>query len=88
MSDLRHICRICVISVVFAELDIKPGFFVIVNHQPGKEDAVMNDKVMIRERLLMTILKSIHRAAVRGAGKPSYKGAFEAEVPNKLKRQE
>ena len=48
----------------------------------------MNDKVMIRERLLMTILKSIHRAAVRGAGKPSYKGAFEAEVPNKLKRQE
>ncbi len=47
----------------------------------------MNDKVMIRERLLRTILKSINRAAVRGAGKPSYKGAFEAEVPKCLKKQ-
>ncbi len=48
---------------------------------------MMNDKVMIREQLLRTVLKSIHRAAVSGAGKPSYKGAFEAEVPKCLKKQ-
>jgi hypothetical protein len=58
-----------------------------VSHQSGKEDAAMNSKRKIREKLLRAVLKSIHRTAVRGAGKPSYKGAFEAEVPDKLKRK-
>ena len=47
----------------------------------------MDREMKSSERVLQMFLKAVREAAVRGAGKPSYKGAFEAEVPKCVKKQ-
>ena len=47
----------------------------------------MNSKEKGNKKMLQALLKMVRNAAVRGAGRASYKGAFEAKVPDSLKNR-
>ena len=40
-----------------------------------------------RKEVVVTFLKAVKETAVRNAGMASYKGSFEAKVPEKLKER-
>ena len=47
----------------------------------------MNSKEKGNKKMLQALLKMVRNAAVRGAGRASYKGTFEAKVPDSLKNR-
>ena len=52
-------------------------------HQQVKEAAAMNSIEKRNGKMLQALLKLVQNAAVRGAGRAGYKGAFEAKVPDR-----
>lgn len=47
----------------------------------------MNSKEKRSGKMLQALLRLIRSTAVRGAGRASYKGSFEAKVPDSLKNK-
>ena len=47
----------------------------------------MEKLMKARDKMLKAFLKSIRKTAERGAGRASYKGMFEAKVPDSLKNR-
>ena len=56
-------------------------------HHTGKEDAGMEKTKKFRKGTIMSLLNAVKKTAVRNAGMASYKGSFEAKVPEKLKER-
>ncbi len=81
MSNLRHFDRIC-------EIQHKMEFICYTaGTRLRKEDAGMEKMNKSRKEVVVTFLKNVKETAVRNAGMASYKGSFEAKVPEKLKER-
>ena len=56
-------------------------------HHTGKEDAGMEKTKKLRKGTMMSLLNAVKKTAVRSAWMASYKGSYEAKVPEKLKER-
>ena len=84
-------CHICIRSTGFAsfwsnlQLQTQNEKNVLYcGHHTGKEDAGMEKTKKFWKGTIMSLLNAVKNTAVRNAWMASYKGSYEAKVPEKL----